>query len=114
MLSDSTNQFVNAFCIHGELGVKVGSQNVYSGSEISMPDLDMLLNGSDNIGVDECFTDLSLPKTTSLLRPDIVFVRDTPCTGILLKVARFAAPDPSSESRSSVACIIATFGSGVR
>ncbi len=57
VLSGSTNQLVNSFCVHAELGVQVGSTNDFSGSNISMPDLAMLLNGSDNIGVDECFDD---------------------------------------------------------
>ena len=74
VLSGSTNQFVNSVCIHGELGVKVGSQNDYSNSYVSMPDLGMLLNGSDNIGIDECFYAPPAPSCVlgvRTLRPEL-------------------------------------------
>ncbi len=47
--SGSTNVFAGGFCIHGEKGVKVGSQNEFHpGVEVSMPLLSDLEEGSDN------------------------------------------------------------------
>jgi Flp pilus assembly protein TadG len=47
--SGSENSVAGGFCIHGELGVKVGSQNEFHpGTEVSMPDLSDLEEGSDN------------------------------------------------------------------
>ncbi len=51
VLSGSSNIFSAGFCIHGEDGVKVGSQNEFHpGVEVSMPDLSDLEEGSNNNG----------------------------------------------------------------
>ncbi|MEE8223800.1 MAG: Tad domain-containing protein [Alphaproteobacteria bacterium] len=63
VFSGSANQLIDAFCVHGELGVKVGSQSDYSGSYISMPDVySMAEYGQDNVGVDECLPMTDPPK----------------------------------------------------
>ena len=50
--SGSQNVITDGFCIHGEEGVKVGSQNEFHpGVEISMPNLADLEQGSDNNNV---------------------------------------------------------------
>ncbi len=78
----STNSFVNSFCIHGELGVKVGSQSNFTGSELSMPDMAMLLHGSNNEGVDEC-----LPWTDPPPPPPCVLSEQTLQPTLALTVA---------------------------
>ncbi len=61
VLSGSTLKLFDAFCVHGEEGVKVGSQNTFqNGTEISMPDLALLDAGSDNIGLDDSLYERSM------------------------------------------------------
>ncbi len=61
VLASSSLLLFDAFCVHGEEGVKVGSQNTFqNGTEISMPDLALLDAGSDNIGLDDALYERSL------------------------------------------------------
>ena len=50
--SGSSNDYIDDICIHGQLGVKVGSANSFEdGVKVSMPNLADLVESSDNIGL---------------------------------------------------------------
>ena len=71
--SGSTNDYVNNICIHGDLGVKIGSTNTFeSGVSVSMINLDDLVQSQENVGLPEALNEqaMDLPLTTQI--PTIV------------------------------------------
>ncbi len=53
VISGSNNIYVSNFCLYGEEGVKIGSDNEFGGgTEIGMSDLDDFQEGGNNEGVD--------------------------------------------------------------
>ena len=69
----SLNAITNGFCIHGEVGVQVGSTNNFEGgTEISMPDLQNLEAGGDNVGLDDALKQRALPPQLANQVSDLI------------------------------------------
>ena len=62
--SGSQNQYINDFCLHGEDGVEIGSQNIIEdGVVISMPNLRDFVQGSDNGDSDDFLSQANNPPS---------------------------------------------------
>ncbi len=71
--SGSENTFDDSFCVHGEMGVKVGSTNFFDVDvEISMPNLSDLEEGSDNTGLDDAIEQRTLEAPDALRIDEIL------------------------------------------
>ena len=71
--SGSENDYIHDICIHGEMGVKVGSTNTFEpGVSVSMPDLSLLEESQDNVGLSEALQEqgMDLPLVNQV--PTIV------------------------------------------
>ena len=59
--SGSSTHYRSNFCVHGQGGVRMGSSNVFDpGTQVSMPDLELLDTGSNNSGLTDALLQKSL------------------------------------------------------
>lgn len=67
--SGSNNDYLNSFCLYGDLGVEIGSDTYFeSGTGIEMPRLSDFKQSGNNVGVDDALNE----TTRTLTLPDLV------------------------------------------
>lgn len=71
--SGSNNDYLNGFCLYGDLGVKIGSDTYFEiGTSIEMPQLSDFTQSGDNAGVEHALRQATFTLTLSELVPGMV------------------------------------------